>query len=72
MPVYSIIDKKKITHRSLMQTEKSQPSGQRIITETLQTSFLALSIYPRIGMSLSASKTDDGFYLSLLVTQKLS
>ena len=42
-----------------MQTEKSQPSGQRIMPETP-----ALSIYPRVGISLSASETDDRFYLS--------
>ena len=27
--------------------------------------FPALSVYPRVGISLSTSETDDGFYLSL-------
>ena len=47
-----------------MQIEKSQPSGQRILPETRQTSFPALSVYHRVGISRSASKTDDRFYLS--------
>ena len=42
-----------------MQTRKSQPSGQRIMAETRQTSFPALSVYPRAGISRSISKTDD-------------
>ena len=41
-----------------MPTENSLPSGQA-------TSFLALSVYPRVGISLSASETDDRFHLSL-------
>ena len=46
-----------------MQTEKSEPSGQRIMPETLLTSFPALSVYPRVGISRSASQIVDGFYL---------
>ena len=53
-----------INHRSPLQTEKSQPSGQRIMTETRQTSFPVLSVYPRVGISLSAPETDHRFYLS--------
>ena len=30
--------------------------------ETWQTSFLALSVYPGVGIILSASKTEDRFY----------
>ena len=40
-----------------MQTEKSQLSGQWIMPETGQISFPALSIDPRVGISLSASET---------------
>ena len=47
-----------------MQTEKSQPLGQQIMPETQWTLFPALSVYPRVGISLSASETDGRFYLS--------
>ena len=53
--------RKIINHRSPMQTEKSQPVGQRIIPETR---FPASSVYHWVGISLSASETDDRFYLS--------
>ena len=49
----------RINHRSLMQTEKSQPEGKRIMPETRFTSFPALSVDPRVGISRSASETDD-------------
>ena len=42
-----------------MQTENSQPDGKRIITETRLTEFPALSVGPRVGISWSASATDD-------------
>ena len=48
-----------IYHRSQMQTEKSQPEGKRIIPETMFTEFEALSVDPRVGISRSASETDD-------------
>ena len=48
-----------------MQSEKAKPSGQRIMPETQLTAFPALSVYPRIGISLSASETGDRFYFSL-------
>ena len=48
-----------ICHWSSMQTEKSFPEGQRIMPETRFTSFLALSVDPRVGISWSAMKTDD-------------
>ena len=63
--IFNVIGKKNISHRSSMQTEKSQPSGQRIMPETRQTAFPAIYVYPQIAISLSASETDDGFYLSL-------
>ena len=50
-----------------MLTEKSQPSSQRIIPETRYTSFPALSVYPRVGISLSASETDDRLYSNVLL-----
>ena len=48
----------RIYHRSLMQTKKSQPSGQRIMSETRFTEFPALSVDPRVWISRSASETD--------------
>ena len=50
-----------------MQTEKSQPSGQWIMPETQLTSFPALSVYPRVRISLSASETDVRFYLCYVI-----
>ena len=35
-------------------------------------SFPAASIYPQVGISLSASETNDRFYLSFLVTYELA
>ena len=45
--------------RSLMQTEKSKPEGKRIMPETRFTDFPALSVDSRVGISRSASKTDE-------------
>ena len=42
-----------------MQTEKSQPEGERIMSETRFTSFAALSVDLGVGFSRSASETDD-------------
>ena len=42
-----------------MQTEKSQPEGKRIMPEMKFTSFLALSVDPRVGISRYALETDD-------------
>ena len=39
-------------------------SDQRIMPELEKNSFPALSVYPRVGISLSASETDVKFYLS--------
>ena len=50
-----------------MQTEKSQPSGQRIMPETRLVSFLALSVKPRVDISLCASDFDVRFYVCLFV-----
>ena len=50
--------KNRIYHRSLMQTEKSQPEGERIMPERRFTEFLALSVDPRVGISLTASEID--------------
>ena len=38
-----------------MQTEKSQPKGKRIMSETSLTGFPALSVGPKVGVSRSAS-----------------
>ena len=40
-------------------TEKSQPEGQRIMSETRFTEFPALSVDPRVGISRSALETDS-------------
>ena len=53
-----------IKHRSLMQTEKSQPSGQRVMPETGYTSFPAFSVYTLVGIS----RFYDRFYLSYMET----
>ena len=45
----------KIYHQSPMQTEKSQPEGKWIMSEKRFTKFAALSIDPRVGISLSDS-----------------
>ena len=49
---------KKINPQFPVQTEISQPSGQRIMLETQQTSFAALCVYPLIGTYRSASMID--------------
>ena len=49
----------RIYQRSLMQTEKSQPEGKRIMPERRFTEFPALSVDLRVGISRSASETDD-------------
>ena len=41
------------------QEKPMQPDGKRIITETRLTEFPALSVGPRVGISWSASATDD-------------
>ena len=48
----------RIYHRSLMQTEKSQPESKRIMPETRFTEFPALSVGPRVGISWTASETN--------------
>ena len=48
----------RIYHRSLMQTEQSQPKGKRIMADTRLTEFPALSVGPRVGISRSESETD--------------
>ena len=50
-----------VYHWSPMQIEKSKPKDKRIMPETRLTEFAALSIDPRVGISLSASKTGDYF-----------
>ena len=51
--------KNRIYHRSLMQTEKSLLKGKRIMLETRFTEFQALSIDQKVGISRSASETND-------------
>ena len=47
-----------------MQIEKSQPEGTRIKPEARFTEFPALSVDPRVGISRSASETDDYFFFA--------
>ena len=49
----------RIYHQSLMQIEKFQPEGKRILRETRFIEFPALSVDPRVEISRSASETDD-------------
>ena len=42
-----------------MQTDKIQPGGKRIMPKTRFTEFPELSVHPRVGISQSATKTDD-------------
>ena len=52
--IFNVIGKKKIIkHRFPMLIEKSQPSGQRIMSEIRLTSFPALTVYPQAEISLS-------------------
>ena len=55
--IYSKINR--IYHWSLMQTEKSQPEGKRIVPETRFTEFPALFVDPRVGISRSSLETHD-------------
>ena len=52
----------RIYHWSPMQTEKSQPEGKWIMPGTRFTSFPALSVDPRVGLSRSASETNDRLF----------
>ena len=61
-----MVVRENIKHWSPMQAEKSQPSGQRTMPETRLTSFPALSVYLRVGISRSPSRTNDRFYFSYL------
>ena len=45
-----------------MQFEKSQPEGKRIMPEIRFTEFSTLSIDPRVGISRSASETEDLYF----------
>ena len=47
----------RIDHRSPMQTEKSQPEGERVMSETRFTEFPAYSVDSRVKISRSASET---------------
>ena len=49
----------RIYHRSPRQTEKYQPEGKRIMPKMRFTEFPVFSFDPRVGISRSASETDD-------------
>ena len=52
---YPVCKKNILYHRSPMQTEK----GRQIMPDTRFTDFPALSVDPRVEISLPASETDD-------------
>ena len=56
---YDPLRTNRIYHWSLIQTEKSKPKGKRITREMRFTNFPALSVDLRVGISGSASETDD-------------
>ena len=49
------IEINRICHRSPMQTEKSQPEGERIMPKTRFIEFPALFVDPRVGLPRSSS-----------------
>ena len=51
--------KNRIYHRSVIQTEKSQPEGERIMPEMRFTKFPALSVDPWVVIFRSALETDE-------------
>ena len=55
-----------INHRSPLQTKKSQPLGHRIMPETRLTSFPALSVYSRDGISRPAPGTHVRLHIWIL------
>ena len=55
---------KRISHRFPMQTEKSNPEGKRIMLEMGFTEFPALSVDPKVGISLPASERMFDYFSS--------
>ena len=53
-----------------MQTEKSQPEGKRRMPETRFIEFLALFIDQRVGISWSASETNDRLFFLTIIEKK--
>ena len=73
MLIVSILFKTSIFHRIGKKNNQTLVSdadpeiptlGSTIMPEMRFTEFPALSVYPRVGISLSASETDVRFYLS--------
>ena len=77
---FIVMVKKIIKNWSPMQTEKCQPSGQRIMPERglprfrhypltrgleFFTTYPALSVDPRVGISRSASETNNRIYFKV-------
>ena len=62
MHYWSTLETDRIYHWSPMQIEKPQPEGKRIMPETRFTEFPALPVDPRVGVSRSASETDELFF----------
>ena len=64
---YRVCRKTRIYHWSPMQTEKSEPEGSRMMSKTRFTEFPASSVDSRVGISWSASETDDSlFFLPII------
>ena len=55
----SCVKTNRIYHRSLIQTETSLLEDKRIMPETRFIEFPALSVDSRVGISRSASETDE-------------
>ena len=60
----------RICHRSLMQTEKSQPEGKQIMLETSFTEFPALSVDQR-GETFGLHRRPMFDYFSYIMTLKI-
>ena len=61
----------RIYHWCPIQTEKSQPEGKWIMPEMRFTEFPELSADPRVGISQSASETDDRLFFLHIIAKNL-
>ena len=61
----------RIYHRSPTQGEKCKSKSKQILQETRFTEFPALSVDPRVGISRSATDTDEGVFSYLLLKKNM-
>ena len=66
-----IKNKNRILYRLPMQNEKSKPEGKRIMRKTSFTEFPALSVDPKVGISLSVHLKTIFDYFFLPMTLKI-